>query len=32
MNPLKALSEHGQSVWLDFLARRFIGERRTEDS
>jgi transaldolase/glucose-6-phosphate isomerase len=26
MNPLKALAEHGQSVWLDFLARRFITD------
>ncbi len=25
MNPLKALSEHGQSIWLDFLARGFIA-------
>jgi transaldolase / glucose-6-phosphate isomerase len=25
MNPLKALSEHGQSIWLDFLARGFTA-------
>ncbi|HEX2654263.1 MAG TPA: bifunctional transaldolase/phosoglucose isomerase, partial [Xanthobacteraceae bacterium] len=24
MNPLKALVEHGQSVWLDFLSRDFL--------
>jgi transaldolase/glucose-6-phosphate isomerase len=24
MNPVKALEQHGQSVWLDFLARGFI--------
>src|SRR6266481_8660807 len=24
MNPVKALEHHGQSVWLDFLARGFI--------
>jgi len=24
MNPLKALKEHGQVVWLDFLSRSFI--------
>src|SRR3954467_2540335 len=24
MNPVKALEEHGQSVWLDFLARGFV--------
>jgi transaldolase/glucose-6-phosphate isomerase len=24
MNPVKALENHGQSVWLDFLARGFI--------
>ena len=30
MNPVKALESHGQSVWLDFLARGFIakGDRR----
>jgi transaldolase / glucose-6-phosphate isomerase len=26
MNPLKALAEHGQSLWLDFLAGRFIAD------
>src|SRR3546814_17523983 len=26
MNPLKALNEYGQVVWLDFLARRFIAD------
>ena len=25
MNPLKALENHGQSVWLDFLARGFVA-------
>ena len=25
MNPLKTLQEHGQAVWLDFLARGFIA-------
>ena len=24
MNPVKELEKHGQSVWLDFLARGFI--------
>src|SRR3954463_13088704 len=24
MNPVKALEAHGQSVWLDFLARGFV--------
>src|SRR6185312_12905597 len=24
MNPVKALQDHGQAVWLDFLARSFI--------
>src|SRR5260221_6941175 len=24
MNPVKALEQHGQSVWLDFLARGFV--------
>jgi transaldolase / glucose-6-phosphate isomerase len=24
MNPVKALEQHGQSIWLDFLARGFI--------
>jgi transaldolase/glucose-6-phosphate isomerase len=26
MNPVKALENHGQSIWLDFLARGFITE------
>jgi transaldolase/glucose-6-phosphate isomerase len=26
MNPVKALQQHGQSVWLDFLARGFIAK------
>ncbi|MBA3517464.1 MAG: transaldolase [Rhizobiales bacterium] len=26
MNPLKALNDYGQSVWLDFLARDFLNE------
>lgn len=26
MNPVKALETHGQSVWLDFLARGFIAK------
>ena len=26
MNPLKALNDRGQVVWLDFLARRFIAD------
>src|SRR5216684_3414607 len=26
MNPVKALADHGQSVWLDFLARGFIAK------
>jgi transaldolase/glucose-6-phosphate isomerase len=25
MNPLKALADHGQAVWLDFVSRGFIG-------
>jgi transaldolase / glucose-6-phosphate isomerase len=25
MNPIKTLQEHGQAVWLDFLARGFIA-------
>ena len=25
MNPVKTLQEHGQAVWLDFLARGFIA-------
>ena len=26
MNPVKSLEQHGQAVWLDFLARGFIAE------
>ena len=26
MNPVLALQEHGQAVWLDFLARGFIAK------
>jgi len=26
MNPVKALQDHGQSVWLDFLSRGFIAD------
>ncbi|HEX6010558.1 MAG TPA: transaldolase family protein, partial [Geminicoccaceae bacterium] len=26
MNPLRSLQEHGQAVWLDFVARRFLTE------
>jgi transaldolase / glucose-6-phosphate isomerase len=26
MNPVKALEDHGQAVWLDFLARGFIAK------
>jgi hypothetical protein len=26
MNALQALTEYGQAVWLDFLARRFVAE------
>jgi transaldolase/glucose-6-phosphate isomerase len=26
MNPVKTLEEHGQSVWLDFLARGFVAK------
>jgi transaldolase/glucose-6-phosphate isomerase len=26
MNPVKALETHGQSVWLDFLARGFVSK------
>lgn len=25
MNPVKALTQHGQAIWLDFLARGFIA-------
>src|SRR5437879_13011714 len=26
MNPVKALENHGQAVWLDFLARGFVDK------
>lgn len=26
MNPVKALTRHGQAIWLDFLARGFIAD------
>jgi len=26
MNPVKALQEEGQSVWLDFLSLGFVAE------
>src|SRR3984885_10340688 len=26
MNPLKSLQDHGQAVWLDFVARGFIAK------
>ena len=26
MNPLKALQDHRQAVWLDFLSRGFIAD------
>lgn len=26
MNPIKALHQHGQAIWLDFLARNFIAK------
>ena len=26
MNPVKALENHGQAIWLDFLARGFVGK------
>ena len=26
MNPVKSLEHHGQSVWLDFLARGFVAK------
>src|SRR5271154_7141900 len=26
MNPVKALENHGQPVWLDFLARGFVAK------
>ena len=25
MNPVKTLENHGQAVWLDFLARGFVA-------
>ena len=25
MNPVKALQDHGQAVWLDFLSRGFVA-------
>ena len=28
MNPLLDLAQQGQSVWLDFITRRFISEGR----
>ena len=30
-NPLQQLSEHGQSVWLDFISRELVttGQLRT---
>ena len=31
-NPLKSLHDHGQAVWLDFLARRFITEGDSRSS
>jgi hypothetical protein len=27
MNPVKALQEHGQAVWLDLLSRGFRSRR-----
>ena len=26
MTPLKQLAEHDQSVWIDFLSRRFVKD------
>ena len=26
MNPVKALENHGQAIWLDFLARGFVAK------
>ena len=26
MNPVKALEDHGQAIWLDFLARGFVAK------
>lgn len=32
-NPLGALHDHGQAIWLDFLSRRFIdGSADYDDS
>ena len=31
MTPLQALEAHGQSVWIDFLARRFIADGRLKE-
>ena len=28
MNPLRALAEQGQAVWLDYLSRDIIAEWR----
>jgi hypothetical protein len=28
MNPLKRLSDRGQSAWLDFVSREFLETRR----
>jgi hypothetical protein len=30
MNPLLKLADHGQSVWLDFITRRFITEGKLQ--
>jgi transaldolase/glucose-6-phosphate isomerase len=26
MNPVKTLENHGQAIWLDFLARGFVAK------
>ena len=31
MNPVKALENHGQAVWLDFLARGFVAKTTATD-
>jgi len=31
MNPVKALENHGQSVWLDFLARGFVAKGELQE-
>ncbi|MEW6643958.1 MAG: bifunctional transaldolase/phosoglucose isomerase [Pseudomonadota bacterium] len=31
MNPIKALHQHGQAIWLDFLARNFIAKGDLKD-